>query len=299
MSHAQVSIIILNYHGIQDTRACLRSLGKQSTVVVNISDTGEKSTEGEELHKEFPYIDCLESGNVGFSGANNLGADYALTHHNTQYLLFLNNDTRVHASMLEHLIHASQENHDKLAVYSPKIYFETGYEYHHNAYTERERGKVLWYAGGFEDVKDVYGWHRGVDEVDMGQFDEQISIQFATGCALFMTKETYKKVGHWDKKYFLYFEDMDYSRRVRKKGGKVIYVPSAVMWHKNARSGGGSGSNLQQYYQTRNRLYYGFKYGSLNTKTFLVKHMFHEYKKTDQNTRKAFLDAVFGKMGKR
>ena len=71
------------------------------------------------------------------------------------------------------------------------------------------------------------------------------------------------------------------------------------MWHKNAGSSGGSGSDLHRYYQTRNRLYYGFTYGSLSTKISLVKYIFHEYKKSDQNIKKAFFDAIFGKMGKR
>lgn len=292
-----VSVIILNYHSTQDTVDCLTSLGKQHIVVINISNKHEKSNEGEKLRARFPYIDVVESKNLGFSGGNNVGARYALEHHNPKYLLFLNNDTRVSDNAIQELIQVSEKNLDCLAVYSPKIYFEVGCEYHHEAYKESERGHVLWYAGGLEDKKDVYGWHRGVDELDLGQFDQQESTQFATGCCMFMTTDTFKKVGRWDEKYFLYFEDMDYSRRVLKRDGKVIYVPSAKVWHKNAGSSGGSGSGVHQYYQTRNRIYYGMKFGSLKTKIALVKHSLHANKSSDQQIKRASIDGLIGRMG--
>ncbi len=297
MIQSQLSIIVLNYHGYKDTVECLKSLQADTVVVVNVSDKGEKNEEGLRLKKMFPTIEVIESPNLGFSGGNNVGARYAIANYNPKYLLFLNNDTRVHKDAVSELIQASERNSDALALYSPKIYFESGYEYHHESYTDHERGKVIWYAGGLEDKKDVFGWHRGVDEVDFGQFDEEISTDFATGCCMLMTTESYKKVGPWNEKYFLYFEDLDYSRRLLKKKGKVIYVPTATVWHKNAGSTGGSGSTTHHYYQTRNRLYYGLQYGSLNTKIALVKHYIHE-SKTNTHFKKALWDALLGRMGK-
>lgn len=296
---SKVSVIILNYHGIDDTLECLKSLGKHRVVVVNILDKDEKNDEGEQIHAKYPSVDVVESLNRGFSAGNNVGARYALLHHHTQYLVFLNNDTRVDKNAIALLISASEQDKNALAVYSPKIYFESGFEYHHDSYTKEERGRVLWYAGGLGDKKDVYGWHRGVDEVDLGQFDQVEPTQFATGCCMLLSVESYKKVGPWDEKYFLYLEDMDYSRRVLRKKGKVVYVPQAVVWHKNAGSSGGSGSEVQQYYQTRNRMYYGLRYGSMSTKIALVKQAIHANSKVTQNIRYAYLDGCIGRMGKR
>lgn len=296
---AIVSIIILNYHGIQDTLECLKSIDKHKVVVVNIVDKDEKNDEGEQIRAKYPSVDVIESLNKGFSAGNNVGARFALKNHNAQYLVFLNNDTRVDKNAIDALVSASKQDANALAVYSPKIYFESGYEYHEDSYKKEERGRILWYAGGLEDKKDVYGWHRGVDEVDLGQFDQLGQTQFATGCCMLISTESYKKVGAWDEKYFLYFEDMDYSRRVLRKKGKVVYIPQAVVWHKNASSSGGSGSDVQQYYQTRNRMYYGLKYGTLSTKIALVKQAFHTNNKTAHIVRNACLDGCMGRMGKR
>lgn len=296
---AIVSIIILNYHGIQDTLECLKSIDKHKVVVVNMGDKDEKNNEGEQIRAKYPSVDVIESLNKGFSAGNNVGARFALKNHNAQYLVFLNNDTRVDKNAIDALVSANKLDANALAVYSPKIYFESGYEYHRDSYTKEERGRILWYAGGLEDKKDVYGWHKGVDEVDLGQFDQLEQTHFATGCCMLISTESYKKVGAWDEKYFLYFEDMDYSRRVLRKKGKVVYVPQAVVWHKNASSSGGSGSDVQLYYQTRNRMYYGFKYGTMSTKIALVKQAFHANNKTAHIIRRAYLDGCIGRMGKR
>jgi len=114
---------------------------------------------------------------------------------------------------------------------------------------------------------------------------------------MLIKRETIKKIGFLDKKYFLYFEDVDYSIRAKKAGFKVVYFPGVFLWHRNAVSSGRPGSPIHVYYQTRNRLYFGFKYASIWTKKSLFWESLKMIAKGDIK-RKACLDYYFMKMGK-
>ena len=59
----------------------------------------------------------------------------------------------------------------KIGLVSPKIYFAPGFEFHKDRYKEEDLGKVIWYAGGEFDWDNIGNIHRGIDEVDQGQYD--------------------------------------------------------------------------------------------------------------------------------
>ncbi len=171
--------------------------------------------------------------------------------------------------MLTNLLNAIQED-KKIAIVSPKIYFAKGYEFAKDKYKTSELGKVIWYAGGKTDMKNVYGKNIGVDEVDKGQHDKLREIDFATGACFLVSAIALKQVGLFDEKYFMYKEDEDLAMRMKKMGWKIVYEPKAVVWHKVAQSSG-IGSNLNDYFISRNRLLFGFKYGGLRTKFALMR----------------------------
>ncbi len=181
---------------------------------------------------------------------------------------------------------------------SPKIYFAKGFEFHKNRYKKEDLGKVLWYAGGKIDWKNMLGFHRGVDEVDIGQFSKLYETEFATGCCMLVKREVFERVGLFNNKYFLYLEDLDFSLKTRKKGFKIIYQPKAVMWHENAGSAGGSGSPLQEYFITRNRLLFGFKYAPLRTKIALFKESIKILAGGRTNQKKGIRDFYLRRFGK-
>lgn len=274
------AIIIIHFNGEEDTRECLKSIlinhanHKNLHIILVINSFLEKEAIqrqnqfAQSLKRDYPQIYIIENeGNSGFTRGNNLAIKTALGL-GCEYLMLLNNDTVVSLELLEKLI-AFSKTDPRIGLISPKIYFAPGFEYHKNRYQSSEKGKVIWYAGGVMDRDNVYAGHRGVDEVDNGQFDRVTDTDFATGCCMLIPKKTIDKVGLLDEKYFLYYEDIDYSERVRKAGMKIIYYPKAFLWHKNASSSGKPGSNLHIYYQNRNRLYFGFKYSSGRTKKSL------------------------------
>ncbi len=291
---SKIAIIILNYNGCQNTIDCVNSVrnskqGQDLNIVVvdNASTDGSTS----KLSKIKGLIFLQNKDNLGYSGGNNVGIKWALEHKFDQ-ILILNNDTIVSQDMIRILSNAL----NKFSIVTPKIYFAKGFEYHKEKYREKDLGNIIWYAGGKIDWENVLGVHIGVDEVDSGQYNNEREIDFATGACLMVKKEVFEKIGLFDEKYFLYLEDMDFCVRAKKAGFMISYQPKASLWHKNAASAGGSGSNLQDYYITRNRLLFAFKYANLRTKLAVIRQVALQI--DSKVKRKALLDFLTYNFGK-
>lgn len=236
------------------------------------------------------------SKNLGFAGGNNVGLNFGLKT-KADFFLMLNNDTLVDKNFLKELLDVCISD-EKIGVVVPKIYFAKGFEFHKNRYKKEDLGKVLWYAGGSIDWKNLIAFHLGVDQVDSGSFGSISETEFATGCCMLIKKEVLKKVGLLDEKYFLYYEDSDFSQRVSKAGFKIMFVPKALVWHKNAGSSGGAGSALQDYYLTRNRLLFGFTYAGTRTKIALLRQALSIFFTGRLWQKKAIMDFFIRNFGK-
>lgn len=261
-----VSILLINYNAQEDTIDCLKSLEKIKTPGFkhNIIIIDNASKEAFELPKSLQnsHTQVVRSNtNKGFTGGNNMGIYYAVEKYSSDYVLLLNNDTTVDEDFLKELIKTA-ESDPRIGMAVSKIFFSKGREYHTDSYSKSELGNVLWYAGGSIDWNHLATFHRGVDEVDRGQFDSQTQSDFATGCSVLVKREILEKIGTFDKRFFLYLEDVDWSVRVTKGGYKIAFCPKSVVYHKNAGSTGGSGSKTQDYYLTRNKLLFAFKHGT-------------------------------------
>lgn len=266
-----VSLILINYNSKSDTDECLKSLAalktKGFTYSVVVVDNGSLQTytlpRSLAKHKKFEVV--RSEANLGFTGGNNLGMYYSIEKYNSDYVVLLNNDTVVDPQFLQKLLDCS-EAHPDYGLICPKIYFYKGNEFHQKSYVRTQLGKVLWYAGGSIDWFNLAAFHRGVDEVDYGQFDMFGDVDFATGCCVLIKREVLEKVGTFDKRFFLYFEDVDLSVRAKRAGYGIGYCPESIVWHKNAGSSGGAGSKVHNYYIARNRLLFAFKHGDNRVK---------------------------------
>lgn len=292
----KVFIIILNFNGKKDTLDCLETIRelviKDWELGVIVVDNNSRDGSVKAIKKKFPSVIIIENKrNLGFSEGNNCGLRYALKN-DADYCLVLNNDTFVEKNLLIQLIKAAKKE-KKNGILSPKIYFAPGFEYHKNRYQKSERGKVIWYAGGLMDWRNILASHRGVDEVDKGQYQQTQETEFCTGCCFLIKKEVLEKVGLFDKKYFLYWEDNDLSQRAKKAGFKCLFVPQAIIWHKNAGSSR-SGSPLQDYYLTRNRLLFALKFASLRSKIALLKESVIELFQGRKWEKRGIIDFYFG-----
>lgn len=297
---SKIAVVVVHYKNKGDTWECLNSLfkkkqnsGSELILIVNTYINSEEDLINK-VKSEFRKAIIIENKkNLGFVVANNQGIREALRI-GCKFIILLNNDTVVKDDLVNKLVTFAQSD-PNIGLVSPKIYFAKGFEYHKDRYSEFERGKVIWYAGGLIDWDNVYAFHRGVDEVDNGQYDSIRETDFVTGCCMLIGREVIEKIGLFDEKYFMYYEDIDYAVRAKKMGIKVIYYPDAFIWHKNAASSDRPGSPLHIYYQNRNRLYFGFRYASLNTKkSLLIDSLRLLFKGSFY--RQAVLDYYLGKM---
>jgi len=297
----KLPIIIINYKRPETTLACLRSVAKSDMVdqiAPIVVDSGTDRSWSDQLLQEFgDWVTYLpQDENLGFSGANNVGMRYALEKFQPEAVALLNDDTTVANNTFSLLLEALH-NQPEAAAIVPKIYFAKGQEFH-SGYQADELGKVLWYAGGVIDWKEVFASHRGVDEVDRGQYDRAEETEFATGCCLLLRTSALEQVGMFDERYFLYLEDLDLSLRFLQNNWQLWYEPEAHVWHENAGSSG-SGSSLHEYYFVRNRYLFGFRYAPFRTKLFLLKHLVIQWQQGSAITKQAIKDFITGKYGKR
>ncbi len=268
-------VSIINYKNKKDTYDCLSSLqeikrsGLDILVVVSNNDTVDFTFSDQEMKSHtFPVHIINNNANLGFAGGHNKVLSYA-KEKNADAVVILNNDTILDPHVFSELV--TTANSTKAGIVCPKIYFASGHEFHKDRYQKSELGKVIWYAGGYMDWQNGIGHHTGVDQVDTGQFDKDVQTEVATGCCMLIKKEVLEKVGLFDERYFLYYEDADYSVRSLKKGFTIYYSSKAIVWHKNAGAAGGSGSLLQDYYISRNRMLFGMSHAPLRTKLALLR----------------------------
>lgn len=299
---ANIFISILNFNNQDETIKCLDSIKKITvdgfslhTIVIDNASREVFTVDS----KDYTSIDLIimkNKKNTGFSGGHNQGISYALKNGAT-HVLILNNDTIVDKNTLKELLNGF-DIAKEIGVTVPKIYFSKGSEFHKDRYTKEELGKVIWFAGAKMDWKNIVGSHIGVDEVDTGQFDTAHEVEFGTGGCMLVKREVFEKVGMFDENYFLYYEDSDLFMRIKEKGFLIFFIPNAILWHHNASSSGGSGSALQDYYITRNRLLFGLKYASLRAKIALIREGFRLVFRGRKWQRRAVIDFYLGNLGK-
>lgn len=238
----RVSIIVLNWNGLEETSSCLESLSKQdypacSIVVV---DNGSVDSSPGVIRERFPGITLIENGvNLGFTGGNNAGLRLALER-SADYALLLNNDTEAAPDFLRLLVEAI-EAEPKIGIAGPTIYY----------YEQPER---IWSAGGAIDWRRGSTRMVGLNEQEAGQFGSQPrEVDFVTGCALLARRSVLEQVGLLDERFFAYYEDTEWCVRARRAGFKIVHVPRAKLWHKIPLDARDSSPSVH-YYMTRNRL---------------------------------------------
>jgi hypothetical protein len=294
----KIFAVVVNYRRQKDTIECLESLFrskiKDKEFKVVLVENESRETEVKKFKQLFPALDVIENKqNCGFAKGNNIGIKYSLEH-GADYLVLINNDAIVKKDSISKLIEVFKKNPD-VGIVGPKIYFAEGFEYHKQRYNQKELGKVIWYAGGKVDWGNILGSHRGLDEVDKGQYNKAGTTEFVSGCCMAVKKELFKKIGYLAEEYFLYMEDLDFNIRSQKAGFKIYYQPDAIVWHKNLGTTKKSINEKQQYYYTRNRMIFGFKWGTLKTKLLLVKESIKFLIYGSKFQKKGIIDFYYGK----
>jgi GT2 family glycosyltransferase len=182
--------------------------------------------------------------NVGFAEATNQGIRAALAE-GCDAVLFVNNDTEFGPLLIEKLVTGLDEFLCDMT--APKILYY-------------DRQQTIWSAGGgFNSLKGYAGFHFGLDELDVGQFDEPRLVEHAPACCLLVRKQVFERIGLMDPRYFVYLDDTDFCYRASRAGSKIAYLPGATLFHKASALTGGPESKFSVRFRTRNQVYFMLK----------------------------------------
>lgn len=221
---------------------CASKYRSLKTIVVDNCPERRLCPQPLQIDASIEYISATT--NTGYCGGNNLGIRRA-QELRAKYVFLLNNDTIIDKSLIHNCVSYLEEQ-PAVAVISPKVFFH-------------QMPQHINVAGGELDIStgdiSFIGWN----ERDVGQYERERDITWATGCALFARTSVFEQVGLFDERLFCYGEDVDLSRRIGLAGLRMIYYPKAVVWHKcsslEVESKGILPTPLATYYIWRNHLY--------------------------------------------
>lgn len=233
----ELSIITVNFNGLNDTCALIDSIPFNEDMEVIVVDNGSTEDEASILRERYPNIQAIRSEkNLGFAGGNNLGIKAA----KGKYIFLINNDT-IFKDFNPHILINRLEYSPKIGLVCPKIRFAW-------------RKNKIQYAG-YTPLSQITIRNKaiGFGEEDNGQYDTPRQTPYAHGAAMMLKREVIDKVGLMPECYFLYYEELDWSMIITRAGYEIWYEPASTIYHKESQSTG-QNSPLRTYYITRNRL---------------------------------------------
>jgi len=235
-----VSIVTLNWNTTAVTCDFLTSIKTQNryqpieVIVVDNASTEDPTAAFKAAYEG--VIVLRNDKNLGFAGGNNTGIRVA----KGDYLFIVNNDTEFTPGLLEGLLDIFSTYPDA-GIVCPKFhyFFQKG---------------TIEYAG-FEPMNIFTGRNGmvGSRQEDRGQYDEIRETPYAHGGAMLVPRKVVEEVGGLYEPFFLYYEELDWSEQIKRKGYKIYYQPSSLIYHKESMTTGKS-SPLKTFYLTRNRI---------------------------------------------
>lgn len=244
-----VGIILVNWNGWQDTVVAIKSVQDSLSVdhQIIVVDNGSIDDSVQQLRKLGSAIHLVENGqNLGFAGACNVGV-YKAEQLSVDYVFFLNNDAFVTPHTIGRLVQASRELSDS-AILGSVVRFE-------------ETRELQFYGSTRSDIRGRLGWFPRTEEQFSGRPD-LIESDFILGAAMFAPISLVGRIGEFDERFFLNFEETDWCYRARRNGVRCFVVKSALTYHKGSASVGSLGGPLQTYFLVRNQLLFSEKHVS-------------------------------------
>lgn len=252
----RTSIISVNFNQPEVTLDFLKSVklnANLSTTEVILVDNGSREDHHVKFIAEFPGLIYIRSAeNLGFAGGNNLGIKSATG----DYLLLLNNDTEITASLIPELS-AELEGNPEIGMISPLLlYFDSP--------------DIIQYAG-FTEMDYLTCRNSGIGSMDTnkGQYDNASrETAFCHGAAMMCRRADLEQVGLMEDHFFLYYEELDWCEKFKRAGKKIWFTGRTKVYHKESMSVGKE-STIKTYFMTRNRmLFIRRNTGLLNTILF-------------------------------
>ena len=222
MSLPMVSVMVLNYNGLQYLQDVLTSVleSDYKNIEVLMIDNYSTDESVDFVRKNFPGVKIVQTWrNAGYSRAYNI----AFSHGNGKYFVLLNNDVIVDRGWLGPLVEAAEKD-ETIGALQPKIL------------SQIEKG-YFEYAGASGGLIDYlcYPFLRGrlfyEVEKDEGQYDDITRIFWTSGASLFLRAEALNKTGPLDEVFVHHMEEIDLCWRLNLVGYKLMVIPQSFIYH--------------------------------------------------------------------
>jgi len=251
-SQPKIFVIVLNFNGLAVLTQCLSSVYQSRYLNFEVVVVDNNSSDGslEQAKKSFSRANFIKnSENFGFSRGNNVGIRWALEKF-ADYILILNNDTVLEKTTLSELVQSMQKN-ESAGIISPVVLSADN--------------QSVWFAGGIID------WHKmKTSHIYEIKSDSPYSSEYISGCAMFVKKDVFKKIGIFDERFFLYYEDTDFSMRAKKAGFDLLIVPAAHIKHLEQSN---SKNKLKTYWLVLSGLMFFYTYSPNRLWLFFYIHI--------------------------
>jgi len=241
MKTPKVVVLILSYNGkalLEDSISSYLANDYPNFEVVVI-DNG--STDGTEayVHEQFPEAKVLRTAqNRGYSGGFNFGLEHAFNQLGAAYALITNNDIKADSLAISSLVEVASRD-QKIGFVTGKVYF----------FDQPDTFQTT----GFKEIDKDY-WlfsHRGLKEVDEGQYETVEELEFSDDVFMLASREMYQQTKGYNLDFHIQVEQFEWQMRAKKLGFSIYFAPGAKIWHKVSMTIGKT-SAFKTYYDVRN-----------------------------------------------
>jgi GT2 family glycosyltransferase len=237
----KISVIVVSWNAREYLRDCLasvRATGQDEVCETIVIDNASADGSAEMVSIEFPEVVLLRSDvNLGFAAANNLGMQHA----RGEILAFVNSDVVLHPDCLQ-LMRAFLEQHQDVGIVGPRIVDRDG-----RLQSSCRRLPTVWnnFCRALA-IDRVFSRASLLSGHEMRHFDHdvQAEAEVLSGCLWVVRTQAAQVVGALDERFFFYMEDVDWCRRFRNAGWRLVFYPHATATH----YGGGSSANAPLRY---------------------------------------------------
>lgn len=244
-----ISIVIVSYNTEEILKRCLGSLPKEFEVFVVDNASSDDSVMM--VRKNFPQVKLIiNKENLGFAKAVN----QALRRIQNKAVLLLNSDTLVKEKTLDKLFEF--EKQVKPAIIGLKMLNPDG----------TVQGSCFYLPTIGRAIKEYWFGKKNYFSKYAPKDKQPTLVEAVSGGAMLISQEVIDKIGLFDERFFMYFEDLDYCRRAKKAGFKIYYLPTAEIIHEH----GASGKNLAKSEEQWKRLIPSSKIYHGQIKYFLI-----------------------------
>ncbi|MCX7681430.1 MAG: glycosyltransferase family 2 protein [Anaerolineae bacterium] len=258
-----LSVIIVNWNVRALLRRCLHSVlypQPKPGLEVIVVDNGSTDGSAAMVRQEFPNV-CLIANhdNRGFPAANNQGIAIA----RGRYILLLNPDTEVVGDALSTLV-AFADAHPDVGVVGPQLLYPDG-----RVQPSRRRFPTLATAFFESTWLQPYAPRRLLERYYVSDRPDDIpqDVDWVCGAALMARREAIAQVGLMDEGFFMYSEELDWCRRFKEAGWRVVYLPTAKVIHHEGKSSEQVLPARHVHFQTSKVRYFRKYHGALAAET--------------------------------